>query len=252
MIDIHTHILPGVDDGSKSLRMSLEMIEISYRNGVDTIVATPHCMPGMYNNTASDSLERRWNRLYEAVKEEGIPIHMRKGMEVLLSERSMKLVRDRKVWTINNSKYLLVEFAFDEDPDWSTEKLKEVTKEGYIPVIAHPERYYFVQSNPQIVYEWYSKGYGIQVNKESLLNQYGKKEKQTVTSLLRHNIVTCVASDAHRSDRRAPGLKDVFEYLNDRYGGEYTHMLVKANPERIVTNKPMVGYRPVPYEYDEG
>lgn len=251
MIDIHTHVLPGTDDGAKNMRMALEMIEMSFQEGVDTLIATPHCMPGVYNNYVNDSLAKKWNVLYQSVKEAGIPVHLRKGMEVLLSERTMKLIKEKKVWTINNTDYLLVEFAFDEDPLWCTEKLREVAAEGYIPIIAHPERYDCVQQNRQIVYDWYQSGYGIQVNKESLLNQFGRKEKQTADSLLRHNLVTCVASDAHRIDRRMPGMKDIFEYLNDRYGGEYTHMLVKANPSRIVNGKSMVGYKPLPYEYEE-
>jgi len=251
MIDIHTHVMPGVDDGAKNIRMALEMIGKSYEEGVDTIIATPHCMPGVYNNIVNDSLIKKWNTLYQTVKEEGIPVHLRKGMEVLINDRSMRLIKEKKVWTLNNTDYLLVEFAFDEDPLWCTEKLKEVAKEGYIPIIAHPERYDCVQQHREIVYDWYSLGYGIQVNKESLLGQFGRREKQTADSLLRHNIVTCVASDTHRIDRRTPGMKDIFEYLNDRYGGEYTHMLTKANPSRIVNGKPMVGYKPIPYEYEE-
>lgn len=251
MIDIHTHVMPGVDDGAKNMRMALEMIEKSYEEGVDTLVATPHCMPGVYNNIFNEALAKKWNLLYTAVKEAGIPVHLRKGMEVLLSDRSMKLIREGKVWTINNTDYLLVEFAFDEDPDWCTEKLNEVASLGYIPIVAHPERYDCVQRYRQIVYDWYKSGYGIQVNKESLLGMFGRREKQTADSLLRHNLVTCVSSDTHRLDRRVPGLKDIFEYLNDRYGGEYTHMLVKANPYRIVNGKDMVGYKPIPYEYEE-
>ena len=251
MIDIHTHILPGVDDGSKNLNMSLEMVRISHEQGVDTIVVTPHCMPGTYGNIANESLEKKWHKLYEAVKESKLPVHMRKGMEVLISEKSMKLIREKRVWTINGSDYLLVEFAFDEDPLWCTEKLKEITRLGYTPVIAHPERYYFVQSYPQIVYDWYLEGYGIQVNKESILSLHGKKEKETVTRLLRHSVVSCVASDTHRPDILTPGLRDVHDYLEKRYGKEYTHMLVTSNPLRIVNNKTMVGYRPVSFENEE-
>lgn len=251
MIDIHTHILPGVDDGSKNLNMSLEMVKISYEQGVDTIVVTPHCMPGTYGNIANESLEKKWHKLYKAVKEAKMPVHLRKGMEILISDKSMKLIREKRIWTINGSDYLLVEFAFDEDPLWCIEKLKEIVKIGYIPVIAHPERYYFVQNNPQIVYDWYLAGYGIQVNKESLLGLHGKKEKDTATRLLRHSVVSCVASDAHRPDIRTPGMQDVREYLKKRYGKEYTHMLVESNPLRIVNNKTMVGYKPVSFEHEE-
>lgn len=250
MIDIHTHILHHVDDGSKNLKMSLEMVELSYRRGVEALAVTPHCMPGVYGNIANDYLHEKWRILYNAVKEAGIPVHLRKGMEVLISDRSMNLIHERKIWTLNNSDYLLVEFVFDEDPIWCAEKLKEVRKEGYIPIIAHPERYYFVQNDPQIVYDWHQKGYGIQLNQESLLGMFGKKEKNTADSLLRHNVVTCVASDCHRPDRREPGMKEVYSYLNNHYGNEYAHMLVDSNPLRILNNRDMVGYKPISYEHD--
>ena len=92
MIDIHTHVMPGVDDGAKNMRMALEMIEKSYSEGVDTVIATPHCMPGVYNNIFNESLAKKWNTLYQTVKEAGINVHLSKGMEVLLRERSMKLM----------------------------------------------------------------------------------------------------------------------------------------------------------------
>ena len=101
MIDIHTHVMPGVDDGAKNMRMALEMIGKSYEEGVDTIIATPHCMPGVYNNIVNDSLAKKWNTLYQTVKEEGIPVHLRKGMEVLINDRSMRLIKEKKARNSN-------------------------------------------------------------------------------------------------------------------------------------------------------
>ena len=97
MIDIHTHILFGVDDGSKNLEMSLKMARIAYESGVDTIIATPHCMPGIYNNYASEKLEHRFQILKEALADYGIPIHLRKGMEVLATDRTEKLLDEKNI-----------------------------------------------------------------------------------------------------------------------------------------------------------
>ena len=247
MIDIHTHILFGVDDGSKNLEMSLKMARIAYESGVDTIIATPHCMPGIYNNYASEKLEHRFQILKEALADYGIPIHLRKGMEVLATDRTEKLLDEKKLWTLNGSNYLLVEFSFDEDPMYCNKVLEKIRKKGFLPVIAHPCRYYFVQSDPQIVYDWYLKGYGIQINKGSLLGSFGKKEHDCANRLLRHGLVSCVASDTHRPDTRTPEMGEVRRYLFERYGKEYSYMLLEENPSRILRNKALVGYKPISF-----
>ena len=250
MIDIHTHILFGVDDGSKNLEMSLKMAKIAYESGVNTIVATPHCMPGIYSNYASEKLEKRFKELKEAIADYGIPVHLRKGMEILVTEKIEKLLEEKKVWTLNDSNYLLVEFSFDEDPMYCNKALGEIHRKGYIPVVAHPSRYYFVQENPQIVYDWYVSGYGIQINKGSLLGSFGKREHDCANRLLRHGLVTCVASDTHRPDTRTPDMKEVWRYLVERYGKEYSYMLLHENPKRILRDLPLVGYDPVSFIED--
>ncbi|MDO4413657.1 MAG: hypothetical protein Q4C20_01125 [Erysipelotrichaceae bacterium] len=248
MIDIHTHILFGIDDGSKSLEMSLKMAKMAYESGVDTIVATPHCMPGMYNNYAGEKLQNRFDLLKQAIYDYGIPVHLRKGMEVLVTEKIEKLLDENKLWTLNGTHYLLVEFSFDEDPVFCRDSLKKIKEKGYIPVVAHPCRYYFVQRYPQIVYDWYQAGYGIQVNKGSILGMFGKKEQNCVHRLLRHRVVSCAASDAHRLDRRTPRMDEVRDLLYDRYGGEYSYMLLDENPKRILRDRSLVGYDPVSFE----
>ena len=247
MIDIHTHILPGVDDGSKSIEMSLKMAAAAYESGVKTIVCTPHCMPGIYSNYASEKLENVYIRLKEAVRHTGIPVSLKKGMEILVTEKTEKLLDEKKLWSLNDSHYLLVEFSFDEDPRYCYQALEKIRNKGYIPIIAHPCRYYFVQEAPQIVYDWYRKGYGIQVNKGSLLGSFGRKELDCANRLLRHGVVTCVASDAHRIDKRTPAMDEVQKYLHNRYGGEYTYMLLEENPGRILHDRKLVGYEPVSF-----
>lgn len=248
MIDIHSHILPGVDDGSDSFEKTMAMLNMAYESGVSTIVATPHCMPGMYNNIASDKLQEKWIRFHDRIYKYGVPVHIRRGMEVMLTDETLKLIRKKMVWSLNGSRYLLVEFAFDENPEFCEEALKKVQEYGYIPVVAHPSRYYFVQAWPQIVYDWYTSGCAIQVNKGSLLGSFGRREYNTAHSLLRHGLVTCVASDAHGTGARTTRMDELADMLEEQYGRDYAYMLTRENPERILNNDTLVGYEPIPYE----
>ena len=116
MIDIHSHIFPGVDDGSNSFEKTMAMLEMAYESGVSTIVATPHCIPGIYNNIVSDKLKEKWNRFHDRIYKYEIPVHVRRGMEVMLTDETLELIHRKRVWSLNGSRYLLVEFAFDEDP----------------------------------------------------------------------------------------------------------------------------------------
>ena len=248
MIDIHIHILPGVDDGSTDLEMSLEMASVAASTGVHSIITTPHCYKGRYENFASRQLQERWDRLHRAIKETGIPIRLYQGMEIMADDQLGDWLRQGKVWTLNGTRYFLVEFQFGEDPAYCTEILKKCIAAGYHPVVAHPARYYFVQNDPSIVYEWYRMGCAIQINKESLLGEEGKRAEETSNSLMRHGLVSCVASDAHRTYWRNTDMGRLEEFLMDTYGKEYTYMVLEENPGRILRGKSLVGYRAIPYE----
>lgn len=248
MIDIHSHILPGVDDGSENFEKTLAMLEMACDSGVSTIVATPHCMPGVYNNIVSEKLEEKWKKFIGLINRYELPLQICRGMEVMLTDETLGLIRKKNVWSLNGSRYLLVEFAFDEDPDFCREALKKVKAYGYVPVVAHPSRYYFVQSWPQIVYDWYMMGCAIQVNKGSLLGRFGRKEYNTAHSLLRHGLVTCVASDAHGIRQRTTRMDELREMLAERYSENYAYMLMQENPSRILNDSTLVGYEPIAYE----
>lgn len=247
MIDIHCHILPGVDDGSESMEMSLNMIAAAYDSGVRSMIATPHCCPGLFNNYATPDLQQVWDELYHAVHAAGIPIHLYQGMETMAFDKLSYLLQEGGVWTLNGTLYFLVEFMFDEDPDYCKKILVECIDAGYQPIIAHPARYYFVQSDPSIVYEWYLMGCGIQLNKDSLLKRHGHRAYEIGNSLLRHNLVSCVASDAHSSISRTTDLDEVREFLINEYGEEYAYMLLEENPGRILRGQKLVGFNPIPY-----
>ncbi len=248
MIDMHIHILPEVDDGSRSLEMSLEMASVAASTGVHSMIATPHCYRGLYENYASDRLQHIWDRLHSALHRHGIPIHLYQGMEIMACDDLPELLESGKVWTLNGTRYFLLEFEFDENPEYCSKIIRSCIKAGYIPVIAHPARYYFVQNDPQIVFEWYTLGCAIQLNKESILGLNGRKAEEISNSLMRHGLVSCVASDAHRTYWRNTDMSRLHEFLFDNYGEEYTYMVLEENPDRILRGRKLVGYEPIGYD----
>jgi protein-tyrosine phosphatase len=249
MIDIHSHLLPEIDDGSRSFDMSLDMLAMAADSGTHVIVSTSHCnIPGYYDNYVSDQLLDLWNQLNALKQEAGIPIHLLRGMEVYATEELPDLLKSGRVWTLNGTKYFLMEFGFDEDPAFCAHILPACVALGYHPIIAHPERYYFVQDDPRIAYGWCVSGYGLQLNKDSILGRFGHREKACAEALLRHNLAACVASDAHRSKVRTTSLAGVRDVLMSLVGSEYTELLLERNPDRILQGKQMLGYAPMPFE----
>lgn len=248
MIDIHSHILPGVDDGSQSLDESLELLEIAADSGVHTIVATPHCnIPDEFDNYAGPELEERFQRLNRAKKDLGIPIRICRGMEIFATEDLPALLRDKRVWTINHTRYFLMEFAFSEDVDFCRDVLRRCRELGYMPIIAHPERYFFVQDDPELAFEWCTAGFGLQLNKGSILGRFGPAPYHCASLLLDHNLAACVASDAHNPGQRSTYMGEINEVLFRDYGEDYRLLLLEENPSRILEGKNLLGYEPIPF-----
>lgn len=241
MIDIHTHIIPGLDDGSDDIETSIIMAEMAVDSGVDTIVATPHCNQlGMYENFVSDDLIRRMESFREEVAREKIDLEVKLGMEIFCTREVPKLLKEKKLLTLNDSRYVLVEFAFGIDIPRMERMLFSILDSGYIPVIAHPERYYAVQAQPEIVYDWLQEGMGIQINKGSIFGRFGRGECRCANTLLRNGLVSCIASDAHGVDSRTTDMSDAFEFLSMEYSEELADLLLEENPRRILDNKPLL------------
>lgn len=238
MIDIHAHILPGVDDGSPDMEDSLEMARMALDSGVDTIVATPHSnQMGRFENFASSDLSRGFAELREALKWEEIPLTLLEGMEIFSSEDMGEKITDGRLTGINGSRYYLVEFAFGEEPDWMRDRLEEVLSLHRIPVVAHPERYFCVQDYPEMVYDWVQMGCLPQINKGSILGKFGREAWKAAGVLLQNGLAACVASDAHSPYVRTTHMAEVRETLFRSFGYEYTEKLLHDNPSRIIRNR---------------
>lgn len=246
MIDIHTHILPGIDDGSESMEDSILMAKMAAKSGVHTLIVTPHCnMEDTFDNYYGDVLEARFQAFVEAVKQEELPLQVFLGMEVFGTEEVPELLRKGKLITLNHSRYLLMEFAFHEDLTLAEFLITEIADQGYHPIIAHPERYPYVQKHPDIVNDWLERGCSIQVNKGSILGSFGRMARDTALALLEHNLVSLVASDAHSPLRRTTDLSEVYHFIRNYYSEDYADLLLEENPKRIVGDKELITLQPV-------
>lgn len=242
MVDIHTHILPGVDDGSPDPEISLEMAEQAVRSGVSHLVMTPHCnIPGMFDNyNDGDVLRRRMDNFRRQMEEAGIELKLYTGMEVFGTPQVPDLLKEGRLLTVNDTKYLLIEFPFAESPDYATEILSDICSMGYTPIVAHPERYEYVQRDPGLVDYWIRMGCGMQVNKGSLLRRFGRQPFACAVRLLEEGMVSCVASDAHHSEWRTTWMDEVRMMLEEQFGYNYADFLTRVNPARILEGKELL------------
>lgn len=251
MVDIHTHILPGMDDGAADIYDSIEMAALAHEFGTKVIVATPHCnIPGEFHNYFGQEYVRTFERTKEILRREQPGVTLLAGMEVFATEDLPRLLTEGKIFPINRTRYILMEFDFGEDPAFADEILRRVKEVKAIPVIAHAERYEFVQDDPQMVYRWKRSGCEVQVNKGSFLGRFGEDAMRTAYELLDHNLVTAVASDAHSPVRRTTCMADAYDALSEEYPQEYLDTLFEVNPRKICNGEKTVEFRQIPFAGD--
>lgn len=235
MIDIHTHILPEIDDGAESLDEAYEMALMAVRSGVKAIVATPH------SNQSADFLDeelkkqkRAFLELQRILLQENVPLKLYHGMEIWPSVDVVENIKTRKLLTLNRSPYALIEFAFDEEPWWVEAIIGEMQGAGLVPVLAHPERYECVQEEPGLLQEWREQGALAQMNKGSILGRFGREVERTAEVLLRNQLYTCIASDAHHAYVRTTDMRELQRFLQRHYSLEEQERLLVKNPMRIL------------------
>lgn len=238
MVDIHSHMLPGVDDGARNMEEALIMADMAVQSGVTAMAVTPHSNErGGFVNYESQYLRECFLELQYVLQEEGIPLKIYRGMEVSASFDLADKLHDNKIITLNDSGYLLVEFLFDEEPWMMEAVVKDVLASGRIPVIAHPERYACVQEKPDMVEKLLERGALFQMNKGSILGRFGSREAFTADKLLHKNAYACIASDAHRPHMRTTRMAEVKSYISRKFSELQADILLCRNPMNILENK---------------
>lgn len=208
MIDIHSHILPGIDDGSRTFEESMEIIKSASSNGVTDIIVTPHYIVGSDYMVNNEEKRKLLTKLKKQVKKEEIPINLYLGNEVFVENNMLELRKKKEITTLHNSKYLLFELPLNYKYNGIENLLFDLRCKGINPIIAHPERYTFLKENPSLAVKLIDAGALFQSNIGSFLGIYGKKAQETVILLLKHHAITFVSSDIHHKD------KDFYELIN--------------------------------------
>ncbi|MBQ7122238.1 MAG: hypothetical protein IJO03_08275 [Clostridia bacterium] len=243
MIDIHCHIMPGVDDGSGNMSDSTEMAQLAYKSGTKKIIVTPHCNVDPHRRNFWDSeMESRFLSLQAQLRLKNIPVEIFRGQEIFLSGGFIDGLRQGRFITLNGSAYVLAELDFRESAPNAYSKLHRLASEGYVPVVAHPERYEFVQEQHDAIYKIKETGSLIQVNKGSLKGSFGFHAQKKSFEIIDTRQADFIAGDAHSQYSRTPVLADVHEFICERFSSEYADFLVKHNPQRVLDNERIYGY----------
>lgn len=246
MIDLHTHILPGVDDGSPDADESLEMARLAAESQVYAMVATPHCnLPRAERPLWADEVLERTMRLAQRLRREELPVRLYAGMEIFGTADTAEKLRAGRLCTLAGSQYPLIEFPFQDYAEQATEVLRSVLELGLRPIVAHPERYRYTQDAPGLLNLWVDMGCLLQVNRGSLMGRFGPRAEALSRALVRRSMAAFVASDAHSASMRTPWLMDVWELLRKEFSFETAKCLLEENPRRVLRNREIPMEQPI-------
>ncbi|WP_394172432.1 tyrosine-protein phosphatase [Guptibacillus hwajinpoensis] len=235
MIDIHCHILPGIDDGAKDTSESVEMARQAVSQGITQVVATPHHKNGSFDNALHDVLTKV-SELNSDLQREGINLEILPGQEIRLYGEMIDDL-DIDLLTVNNSGvYLLVEFPSSHLPRYANKLLFDLQLKGIVPIIVHPERNREIMENPSKLYQLIKEGALSQVTASSVTGSMGKKIKKFSLDLISHNLAHFIASDSHNTTTRPFELRHAYETVEQELGTTMRYML-QENPQELIKGR---------------
>lgn len=234
MIDIHCHILPGIDDGAETIEESLEMARMAVADGIRTIVATPHQQNGVYTNSA-ERIRQHVEQLRTALKEADIPLEILPGADVHIDVNTADKIKAGEIMTVNQTgRYFLLEFPAHTVPP-NIEKITfDLLLKNITPILTHPERIAEVQENPQRIYDLVASGVLSQITAMSLSGGFGRRAKKCAKTLVQHNLAHIIASDAHSTSSRPPILSEGVKVAGGIVGEDFATAMVTSIPQQII------------------
>lgn len=241
MIDIHTHILPDLDDGAADILDSVLMAELAVEGGTRTLIATPHgnIPTDCGKNSCNDMLaliSKKRAELESELSKRGVELEILTGMEIYASYDLADKIREGSVLPMPDGKHYMIEFGFDTPGKECTDIIKSVLDIGVKPIIAHLERYECVQKSIRLAAEWNDMGCELQINTESVLGRTEPRICQCAGELLDRDLVFYVASDAHDPYFRTPFLRDTYNLLKEVRNREYAELLLHDNAAMFIGN----------------
>lgn len=240
-IDMHSHILPGADDGSDSFETSMRMLKCAADDGISGIVLTPHNKPG-HRYLSLSKMMSRIEKLQKRMAEENIKIELHMGSELYYRSGLLEELENGNAGTMAGSRYVLVEFNPLEDFDYIRGGIHSLLMGGYYPILAHAERYQNVCARKFGIDDLIDMGCYMQVNAGSIMGKNGLKTKRLAKGMLKQRQVHFVATDAHDMGKRAPYLADCAEFIGKKYGEDYSGKLFCENPLYVIGDKEIAFY----------
>ncbi len=234
--DIHSHILPGVDDGSKNMEETLALLKLCYEEGTRRIFATPHYVPG-HKSASPEHLRKLRTEVAEKIKETYPDMELYGGNEIYYKEGVVKDVKAGKVLTLADTDYCLVEFNTRLEYKKIFHAVKEFTEAGYRPILAHVERYDCLYQQSELIEDLIDAGAYIQINAESLLGGLFDRHSKYVQKILKDGLVHFIGSDCHRLDFRKPRMGSVFQKIKNEAVKEEIEEIMAVNVEKLLKNE---------------
>jgi protein-tyrosine phosphatase len=244
LIDLHSHILPGIDDGAPNLETSLAMARMAVENGIKVMAATPHFLPGVYDNESSD-VRSRLAALQAALQVAGIPLKLVSGCDAHIRPDFTTCLRDGRILTLNDTRYVLFEPPHVTLPQRMDDLLHNVVASGFVPILTHPERLRWIEQNYDLVIRLAEQGTLMQITAGSLTGRFGARPQYWAQRMLAEGRVHILATDAHDTKKRPPSMVKAHDIAAVELGLDEAKNLVLIRPAMILDNEPVEKLPPV-------
>ncbi len=238
LIDLHCHLLPGIDDGAPDLATSLAMARMAASDGIEHVVCTPHINPGVYDNDGPD-IQRRIDLLANELQDQGIELGLWLGADVHVDPALVNKLASGVVPTLAGSRYFLLEPPHHVAPPRLSDLVKDLIKSDYVPIITHPERLRWIETHYEVFRSLLGHGALVQITAASITGGFGSRPKYWSQRMLDEGLVDIVATDAHNTTGRPPVLSIARDALIERLGEAEAIELVYNRPARVLRNEPM-------------
>lgn len=236
MIDLHSHILPGIDDGAADPTVSLAMAEAYVEQGVTCVACTPHILPGLYHNSGP-SIRVAVENLQQQLNDAGIRLRLLTGADNHIVPDFVAGLRCGHLLTLGDTRYVLVEPPHHVAPMRLEELLFAVVVAGYVPILTHPERLTWIENKYEVIQRLPGRGVWMQLTSASLLGRFGKRARYWAERMLSEGLVHILATDAHDQERRRPDLLAGRRAAEKLVGAREAEHLVATRPADIVSDR---------------